>query len=62
MEGILISGDTLFYGGYGRTDMYNSEPAKLASSLKRLYTLPPETVVYPGHGEVGLHLSAVWEG
>ena len=53
MEGILISGDTLFYGGYGRTDMYNSEPAKLASSLKRLYALPPETVVYPGHGEVG---------
>ena len=62
MEGILISGDTLFYGGYGRTDMYNSEPAKLASSLKRLHTLPPETVVYPGHGEVGFHLSAVWEG
>ncbi len=47
-HGILISGDVLFRGTIGRFDYENME--YMASSLKRLWLLPKETVVYPGHG------------
>lgn len=47
--GSLFSGDTLFYRDYGRTDLGGSEEL-MQKSLKRLATLPPETMVYPGHG------------
>jgi hydroxyacylglutathione hydrolase len=47
----LLSGDTLFKRSVGRTDLPGgSWPALLFSIENRLYTLPPETVVYPGHG------------
>jgi len=47
----LLSGDTLFQRGVGRTDLPGgSWPALLFSIEHRLYTLPPDTVVYPGHG------------
>ncbi|MDR0812644.1 MAG: MBL fold metallo-hydrolase [Oscillospiraceae bacterium] len=46
----LFSGDTLFAGSCGRTDLGGSMPDML-SSLIRLSALPPETAVYPGHGE-----------
>ncbi|MCL4519125.1 MAG: MBL fold metallo-hydrolase [Thaumarchaeota archaeon] len=46
----LFSGDTLFAGGYGRTDGSGADPSALVSSLKRLMGLPHETDVYPGHG------------
>ena|SRR3989338_318262 len=49
-EKILISGDTLFYGTYGRTDLPGSSPSDMIKSLHRLFTLPKETVVLPGHG------------
>jgi hydroxyacylglutathione hydrolase len=49
--GILISGDTLFRRGYGRTDGPDSDEAAMAESLRRLLALPPETRVFPGHGE-----------
>jgi glyoxylase-like metal-dependent hydrolase (beta-lactamase superfamily II) len=49
-NGILISGDTLFNCGVGRTDLPESDYDKLEESLRRLFTLPPETKVYPGHG------------
>lgn len=50
-EGILISGDTLFEGSVGRTDFPNSDPAALSEGIRRkLYVLPDDTVVYPGHG------------
>jgi glyoxylase-like metal-dependent hydrolase (beta-lactamase superfamily II) len=48
---ILVSGDTLFRDGVGRTDGPDSDPAALEASLSRLFTLPPETKVFPGHGE-----------
>lgn len=48
---ILISGDTLFRDGVGRTDGPDSDPAGLEESLRRLFALPPETRVFPGHGE-----------
>jgi len=47
---ILISGDTLFRDGVGRADGPDADPAALQSSLARLSRLPPETIVYPGHG------------
>jgi hydroxyacylglutathione hydrolase len=49
--GILVSGDTLFEGGIGRTDGPDSDPAALLKSLRRLLALPPDTKVFPGHGE-----------
>ena len=50
-EKVLLSGDTLFRGGYGRTDLPGGDTAQLISSLQHLATLPPETQVFPGHGE-----------
>lgn len=47
----LISGDSLFYGSIGRTDLPGGNLAKLLESIKKkLYTLPDDVVVYPGHG------------
>lgn len=52
-EGILFSGDTLFAGGIGRTDFRYSNQEKLSDSLQnKIFTLPKETLVYPGHGEL----------
>lgn len=49
-HGIALVGDCLFAGSIGRTDLPFSNPAELAQSLERIAQLPPETVVYPGHG------------
>ncbi len=50
-EGFLISGDTLFAGSVGRTDLPTGNMGELVRSIKdKLMTLPDETVVYPGHG------------
>jgi len=49
-EKILFSGDTLFHGCIGRTDLPESNPQKIKHSLKKLAKLPDETKVYPGHG------------
>jgi len=49
-DGHLFSGDTLFVGGIGRTDLPGASMAQFMSSIKeRLMTLPGETVVWPGH-------------
>lgn len=48
--GHLVSGDVLFRGGIGRYDLPGSDPQALFASLQRITRLPPETVVYPGHG------------
>lgn len=47
-DGILFSGDTLFWHSYGRTDLGGSE-VDMQKSLARLMALPPETKVFPGH-------------
>jgi glyoxylase-like metal-dependent hydrolase (beta-lactamase superfamily II) len=48
--GNLISGDTLFIGSCGRTDLPGSDPAEMYRSLNQtLRNLPEDTVVYPGH-------------
>lgn len=49
---ILISGDTLFHGCYGRTDFYGGSEKQIFESIKgKLLTLPEETKVLPGHEE-----------
>ena len=52
--GILISGDTLFSGGVGRSDLPGGDAGALAASIReKLYVLPDDTVFYPGHGPEG---------
>lgn len=50
--GFLIAGDTLFEGSVGRTDFPTGSMSKLVRSVKeKLFLLPDETKVYPGHGD-----------
>lgn len=51
LESKLIAGDTLFQGSIGRTDLPGGDMAQLGRSIRgKLYTLPEETIVFPGHG------------
>ena len=50
-EKVLLSGDTLFRMGYGRTDLPGGDFGQLMSSLERLFELPSDVRVYPGHGD-----------
>ncbi len=50
VAGCLVSGDTLFLDGCGRTDLPGSDPAAMYESLTtRLARVPDDTVLYPGH-------------
>lgn len=49
-SGLLFSGDTLFRGCIGRTDLSSSAPRQVKDSLAKLLKLPDETKVFPGHG------------
>lgn len=52
-EGLLFSGDTLFKGTWGRTDLPTSSfPDIIESITKKLTILPDDTIVYPGHGRM----------
>ena len=54
VDGRLISGDTLFIGSCGRTDLPGSDPTEMYYSLtQRLSKLPDETVLFPGHNYGG---------
>jgi glyoxylase-like metal-dependent hydrolase (beta-lactamase superfamily II) len=48
--GMLLSGDTLFAGSFGRVDLPGGDPAAMAASLARLATLDDGLAVLPGHG------------
>jgi hydroxyacylglutathione hydrolase len=45
----LFTGDTLFEGTVGRTDLPGSEPGEMKKSLKKIMTLFPDYTIYPGH-------------
>jgi len=51
-DGVLISGDTLFPGGPGNTKRPGGDFEAIISGIRdKLFVLPGETVVYPGHGK-----------
>ena len=54
----LFSGDTLFYGSYGRLDLPGGDVQDMIASLTRLMQLDGETVAYPGHG---MKTKIAWE-
>ncbi len=52
----ILTGDTFFAHGYGRTDLADGHFGRLVQSLRRLYRLTPKMTAYPGHdvfGELG---------
>ncbi len=50
---LVFGGDVLFRGGVGRTDFPGGDAGRLFDGIRRkLFALPPDTVVYPGHGPV----------
>ncbi len=50
-NGIVVSGDVLFNGSIGRTDLFQGNHNQLIDEIKtKLLTLPGDTIVYPGHG------------
>jgi glyoxylase-like metal-dependent hydrolase (beta-lactamase superfamily II) len=51
-DGILIAGDTLFPGGPGNTQRPDGNFRAIIENIEsKLFTLPDDTVVYPGHGK-----------
>ena len=54
----LFSGDTLFYGSYGRLDLPGGDAGEMITSLTRLMAMDGETVAYPGHG---MKTKIAWE-
>lgn len=50
-SGALFSGDTLFKASVGRSDFPGGDGKILRQSLQKLKKLPPETIIYPGHGQ-----------
>ncbi len=58
----IFTGDTLFIGGCGRTDFQNGNAGDLFDSVtKKIFTLPGETLVYPGHDYKGNFVSCVFQ-
>ena len=51
-ELVLFSGDTLFKGTYGRTDLPRSDSNKMKASLEKLKKYPDELLIYPGHASL----------
>lgn len=50
-NGVVFTGDALFAGSIGRSDLPGGNHQQLLDNIRnRLFTLPPDTVVYPGHG------------
>ena len=50
IENLLFTGDTLFEGTCGRWDLRGGDLLALRSSLRNLYNLKEDFIVYPGHG------------
>lgn len=61
-EGMVFTGDTLFIRDVGRTDFQEGSNERMFDSVTRkLFSLPPETLVYPGHDYKGRQVSTVAE-
>lgn len=59
---VVFTGDTLLYRGCGRTDFQNGHAETLYKSIQdKLYSLPDDTKVYPGHNYHGLSWSTIGE-
>ena len=59
---VLFSGDTVMADGYGRCDLYSSDPTKMNYTLNRLSNLAasePKLMIYPGHGEASYLSTAI---
>ena len=55
----LFSGDTIFRESVGRCDLEGGDFCQIVDSIKtKIFTLPPKTVIYPGHGKI---TSVEWE-
>ena len=62
VDGAVFTGDALLIGGCGRTDFQAGDAAQLYESITtKLFTLPNDTVVYPGHDYRGLTASTIGE-
>lgn len=58
----LLTGDSLFIRGCGRTDFQSGNAGLMYDAVKnKLFTLPPETLVYPGHDYRGHSVSTIGE-
>ncbi len=56
----VFTGDSLLINGCGRTDFQQGDAGTLYDSItKKLFTLPPDTLVYPGHDYKGLTVSSI---
>jgi glyoxylase-like metal-dependent hydrolase (beta-lactamase superfamily II) len=56
----VFTGDALFIGGCGRTDFQQGDAGRLYDSIHgKLFTLPPDTLVYPGHDYHGNTVSTI---
>ncbi len=51
-DDVMISGDTLFEGSIGRTDLYGSSYDDMLMTIEKLSTIQKDYTVYPGHGGV----------
>lgn len=50
---LIFTGDLIFaQGGYGRTDLKGGDLKQLQKSISKILSLPQDTVIYPGHGEI----------
>ena len=59
VDGNLFSGDTIFKEAVGRCDLEGGNFNQIVESIEdKIFTLPPETVIYPGHGRI---TSVEWE-
>ncbi|MCS5634348.1 MAG: rhodanese-like domain-containing protein [Candidatus Marinimicrobia bacterium] len=62
VENMVFTGDTLLIRGCGRTDFQQGDPEMLYRSItQKIYTLPDETLVYPGHDYNGKSVSTIGE-
>ena len=58
-DGKLFSGDTIFREAVGRCDLEGGDFDQIVESIEnKIFTLPPETLIYPGHGRM---TSVEWE-